>query len=615
MKPKSSRTPQSRRVLFLAILTAIAGILLSLYFRSRIAQTEATTARLTAETLRLNTEQELALFVEVLESVRALHALSGAVDQAAMDEFIQKGMVHQHAVLGAFGLAQRISPHVRSLLEKEAEEQGTGYRVVQQGLNGTWAPAKSKSSYYPLTWKSRAEGLHIPIGFDFSSLTNALHTIKQIEQTRQTTLVGKGIRSKDSGFSGNIESGGQTSDTDSPASRIPHPASPKYWVFAPIIHQPLLPPSLHTSGNVIGFAVAMLNPEAILKRVAARSSLSPDLQLNLIATQNSNSVETIRFINNNWIYHHPLEAMGAQWVFECSLPVSVTGHRSVVALAFGLIITALMTSQLLILGNRTRKIEAKVRARTEDLRVANAHLEENLRERARMEEEMNKLAAHERRRIGRDLHDSLGQKLTGAVFLSRSLMDYLSEKRISNIEQGMSNAEGRDGFKKQATILNETLKSAVAQVRNMARGLAPIALNDESLGEALKHLTEEMTSLYSVSCELTQRASLPSLNQKTKEQLYLIAREAANNAARHAQAKQVTIQLTGNETGWTLCIEDDGKGLPFQTSGLKPQPSSPLSHGMGIRIMRHRARLIGAEFTITSAPDNGTCVSIKGQTS
>jgi signal transduction histidine kinase len=205
--------------------------------------------------------------------------------------------------------------------------------------------------------------------------------------------------------------------------------------------------------------------------------------------------------------------------------------------------------------------------------------------------------------------------------------------------------ERRGGFKKQATVLNETLKSAVGQVRKLARGLAPVALNDESLGEALQQLTEEMTALYGVSCEFmdstaarseslalpgdskskggatsptepTQQKplkpnSITSLDRKTKEQLYLIAREAVNNAARHAQAKHVRVQLTGNETEWTLRIEDDGKGLPqSQPSGLRPQPSSFVP-GMGIRIMRHRARLIGAGFTISSAPDEGTCVTVK----
>ena len=563
MKSASTNSLHGRWPVFLAILTAVAGLCISLYLQSRIAQTEAATARLTAETLRLNTEQELDLFVEVLESVRALHALSDAVNQAAMDEFIEKGLVHQHIVLGAFGLTQRINPWMRAVLENQTKANpGTGYSFLQQGPDGTWIPAESRDTYYPLTWQNRTNALNIPIGFDFSSLSTARLTIEKIEQTRRTALV---------------------------PSPVPFPAghTNSYWVFAPVILGQINPAAIQPSGNVLGFAVAVIHPESILKRVAALSVPAPKLRLDLMVPPDPDAKETIRLINGSWIYRYPLKAIDVQWIFECSLPVTVTGQRSAVALIAGLVITALITSLLLILGNRTRKIEAEVRARTEDLRIANIRLEETLHERARLEEEMTELTARERRQIGRDLHDSLGQKLTGAVFLSRSLLDHFNQNGSAQ--------------QTHAQTLNETLKSAVSQVRNMARGLAPVTLNDESLDEALAQLAEEMTGLYGVSCEVAECNGLPALDRKTKEQLYLIAREAVNNAARHAQGGRVTIRLTGSESGWKLSVSDDGKGLPG---------TQPAGEGMGIRIMRHRAGLIGAGFAIHSAAGRGTCVEI-----
>ncbi len=615
MKPNSTSSRHTQWPVILAILTAGAGICLSLYIRSGITQSEAATARLTAETLRLNTEQELTLFVEVLESVRALHALSDEVNQAAMDEFIEKGLVHQHAVLGPFGLAQRISPQVRSVLEKEAAEQGTGYRVVQKGSDETWVPADPRTAYYPLTWQSRTEELCIPIGFDFSSIPNALQTIRRIEQTRRTALVQSPIPD----FSSPLSIKNQK-------SKIKNAPAPTYWVFAPVAPKRFKSLPMYAPNAVIGFAVAALNPDTILKRVAAHSALSPELRLSLIDPADPDCSETIRLIDGKWLYCHLLEAMDAHWMFECSLPVAVTGRHSTATLLFGLIITAFMSSLFLIIGGRTQKIEAEVCARTEDLRIANVRLEENLHERAKLEEEMSELTARERRRIGRDLHDSLGQKLAGSVFLSRSLLDYFSNsrdqdsgdeerktedrrQRIEDEDQGSGivNRESPTGNQQaHAKTLNETLKSAVGQVRNMARGLAPVTLNDESLSEALRQLTEEMTGLYGVSCELTESADLPSLDRKTKEQLYLIAREAVNNAARHAQAEHVKIQMNDDESGWQLCVEDNGKGLP----GIQPA-----EEGMGIRIMRHRARLIGAKFTIHSAPDIGTRITVESQRS
>ncbi|MDD3276172.1 MAG: CHASE domain-containing protein, partial [Kiritimatiellales bacterium] len=368
--------------LLLATLTALTGIVISLHLQNRIAQTEADAARLTAETLRLNTEQELYLFSEVLESVCALHALSDAVNQAAMDEFVQKGLVHQHTVLGPFGLTQRINPWLRNEIEGKAKNQPGAYQVVQQGPKGTWIPAEPKSVYYPLTWQSRANGLNLPIGFDFSSLgEESRRAIEQIEQTRRPALV---------------------ISTDS----FSKTGNPAYWVFAPVIQGQVKPNTLYTFGNVIGFAVAALHPEVILKHIAALSGSSSELRMSLQPLPPGSKTEgTIQRGSGGWIYLHPLEAIGAQWIFKCFLPGSVTGHRSTAVLLAGLIITALMTSLLLLLSNRTRKIEAEVRVRTEELRIANTRLEENLHERVHMEEEMNELAARERHKVGRDLHD------------------------------------------------------------------------------------------------------------------------------------------------------------------------------------------------------------------
>lgn len=606
--------------LFLAGLTAVAGIGLSVYLRNRIAQTEADTARLAAETLRLNTEQELNLFSDVLESVCALHALSDAVDQAAMDEFISKGLVHQHTVLGTFGLTQQISPWLRREIEGKEKNQPGAYQVVQRGPDGTWIPAESRPVYYPLTWESRPDGLNVPIGFDFASLGEAARqTIGKIEQTRRPALDPSPI---------SWDQRSEVSDQKSDLVIAPPPLIsdlrsqtsdfPSYWVFAPVMPGPRKDSILYFPPNsVIGFAVAVLHPEAILKRVAALASPAAVLRMTLQpAPPDSAPEETIRRMKGGWLYRHSLEAINTQWVFECTMPVTVSGNRSAIALTIGLIITALMASQLLILGSRTEKIETEVRARTEDLRIANARLEKNFHERARLEEEMNELAARERRKIGRDLHDSLGQKLTGAVFLSRSLLNHFSNSKDQ--ESGVR-SQGSDTPNPQSSIinhqslartLNETLKDAVAQVRSMARGLDPVTLSNESLCDALGQLAEEMTGLYGVSCEVTECIPLPSLDRKHKEQLYLIAREAVNNAARHAQAGRVTIRLSGNDTRWTLRVEDDGKGLP---AAQTEEGTHPAGGGMGIRIMRHRASLIGASFSITSAPGRGTSVEITGQ--
>ena len=624
MRPDPRKSLHNRWPVILAVITAVAGILISLHLRSRIAQTESTQAQLIAETLQLNTEQEMSLFVDVLESVRALHALSDAVDQAAMDEFIEKGLIHQHDVLGTFGLAQRISQHLRIEIENRAKQEPGAYALVQTGPDNRWVPAEQKNTYYPLTWQSRANGLNLPIGFDFSSQPEALRTIKRIEHTRQTTLVpkdqksaafanlsrhslsataeGSGVPREDRGQ--NSEAREQKSPFINHQSSVINSPAPSYWVFSPVVPR-------QTPGIVIGFAVAAIDIEAILQQVANRFSPKPELKLTLISPPDSIAQGDIQRQQGRWISHHPIHAIGAQWVFECSLPETITGHRSTIALAIGLIITLLVTSQILLQSSRTKRIEEKVRMRTDELHIANTQLEEHLEERVRMEEEMNELTARERRRIGRVLHDSLGQHLTGAVFISRSLLDYFLNSQKSKVTGQRSEIVNRkssiENQTAHAKTLNETLKSAVSQVRNMARGLASVTLNDESLEESLEQLADEMGSLYDIACAVTHKGTRPNLSRKTKEQLYFIAREAVNNAARHAQPEQITILLNNDPSGWTLRIEDDGKGLTEQ-----PQAEQTPHEGMGLRIMRHRAKLIGAQFTITSAPDKGTYVQVVG---
>lgn len=573
MKPDSNKSRSGKWTFAFALLTATAGIALSLFLYSRIARSEENAAMLTAEALQTHTETELNRFAEVLESVRALHAFSEAVDQAAMDEFIEKGLVYQQTVLGVFGLTQRIDHSLRLAIEKKETPAPGAYKVVRQGPDETWSPVETRPFYYPLTWQSRNEGLNVPVGFDFLSIPAARKAIGQMERLRQTVAVSEPLPDR---FGGG------------------------YWVFAPVIPN-------GSPRSIIGCAVAVLHPETILRRVEALVSPSPKLTLVPAAAA---PPPDIRFTRQAWMLRMPVRAIGADWMLECSLPAAAAERRSTLALFSGLIVTALMTGLLLMLAGRTRRIEAEVQLRTDELRVANRQLEQNIRERAEMEEEMNELSAREQRRIGRDLHDSLGQKLTGAVFLSRSLLDWFQKHGAWSMGHGENDStidnrkSAIDNQLTHARTLNETLKDAVAQVRQMARGLASVTLNDESLEESLHQLTDEMSALYDIPCELMRNGELPPLDRKTKEQLYFIAREAVNNAARHANASRITVELTADADGWNLRIQDDGAGMPENKTG---------GDGMGLRIMRHRAARIGAAFSIESSPDKGTCIVIQSR--
>ena len=137
-------------------------------------------------------------------------------------------------------------------------------------------------------------------------------------------------------------------------------------------------------------------------------------------------------------------------------------------------------------------------------------------------------------------------------------------------------------------------------MRRIARGLAPIALTEDGLGDALRHLAEESRALFQKDVEFyIEREGRPR-DPVTAEHVYLIAQEAIHNAAKHANASRIVITLDYDDQGGLLTIEDNGAGWPEQ----------PVSKdvGSGLRIMRHRAELFGGRLQLARAPNGGASV-------
>jgi signal transduction histidine kinase len=228
-----------------------------------------------------------------------------------------------------------------------------------------------------------------------------------------------------------------------------------------------------------------------------------------------------------------------------------------------------------------------VRERTRELDEANRRLQAEMEERARLESEMLDLSQREQERLGRDLHDSLGQKLTGAVYLSRALLGQLPDAA----------AEARDATEK----INALLKEAVGQVRMIARGLAPIQLGEDGLPDALRRLAADSASVFGLSCSYEGGPSFP-LNSTAAHHLYHIAQESVHNAIRHGLATRIILRLRRDGPLAELQVEDNGRGLAA---------TAPSSGGMGLRIMRYRADLIGGRLELLSQPGGGTIVSCR----
>jgi len=210
----------------------------------------------------------------------------------------------------------------------------------------------------------------------------------------------------------------------------------------------------------------------------------------------------------------------------------------------------------------------------------------DITERKRLEKAILEISAEEQRRIGQDLHDGLGQHLTGIAFMSK-----VQEQKLA--EKGLAEAA-------EAARIVGLVNEAIHKTRELAHGLLPVISDAHGLMSALKRWAGEVEDLFHISCcfHVEDPVLIHDTNMSTH--LYRIAQEAVNNAIKHGQAKNIVISLSaGHETG-TLKIENDGLGLP--------KPSANGS-GVGMQIMHYRARMIGGSLKVDNRGARGVAIT------
>jgi signal transduction histidine kinase len=199
--------------------------------------------------------------------------------------------------------------------------------------------------------------------------------------------------------------------------------------------------------------------------------------------------------------------------------------------------------------------------------------------------ELLAISERERRLIGHDLHDSLCQHLTATALAGQVLGEKLAASALP---------EATD-----ASRVVELVEEGITLARNLARGLSPLQLETDGLAVAMESLAETATDQFKVDCQFTcDDESLPE-NIVAATHLYRIAQEAISNAVRHGKAKRITVAIEARDKELTLRIEDDGVGVP---------ESLPRHKGMGLRIMAHRAAILGGTFSVGRRPSGGTMV-------
>src|SRR5262249_47387444 len=190
-------------------------------------------------------------------------------------------------------------------------------------------------------------------------------------------------------------------------------------------------------------------------------------------------------------------------------------------------------------------LKQRVHERTHELRTANKQLKREIEHRKGLEGEILSITDREQRKLGQELHDGLCQHLTAVAFMARSVALRLKNHRV--IDAG--------DIEKIAQLVNE----AAVDTRNLSRALHRIDVDAVNLVDALGDLVDR--EIWKISCRLETKPSFHIDDDVVAGQLYRIAREAVINANKHAEAREIVIELERSGREVILRVTDDGVGL------------------------------------------------------
>jgi two-component system, LuxR family, sensor kinase FixL len=206
-------------------------------------------------------------------------------------------------------------------------------------------------------------------------------------------------------------------------------------------------------------------------------------------------------------------------------------------------------------------------------------------ERRGLEREILEIAGREQLRIGSDLHDGLGQDLTGVALMLRSVVAQLRKE----------NSSARGDVEDIISLVN----GAIESTRAMARGLAPVGADRGGLIAGLQSMAVRSMERYGVRAHFSTSLKEPlTLDDGAATHLYRIAQEAFTNAIRHGRVTQVTIDLATADGSLSLSVQDNGRGFDERNT----------SNGMGMKLMRYRAQMLGGDVTIANNEGGGVIV-------
>ena len=211
----------------------------------------------------------------------------------------------------------------------------------------------------------------------------------------------------------------------------------------------------------------------------------------------------------------------------------------------------------------------------------------DITDRRQLENQLLTLSEQERRRIGEDLHDGLGQMLTGLGLITKNLIHKLEKKEAEELQD--------------ARELLEMLKDADEQAQALTRTLVPVDIAEGGFKAAIIRVKSNIETLYNIQVNVEFVGTIPALPPERITHFYKIILEAIENASMHSHGNQIRIVILGSPEKLLARVQDNGIGIDMEYVKSKP--------GMGLRIMKHRASLIGASLDVRKGTPVGTILT------
>jgi signal transduction histidine kinase len=207
---------------------------------------------------------------------------------------------------------------------------------------------------------------------------------------------------------------------------------------------------------------------------------------------------------------------------------------------------------------------------------------ERLAHNLRLEQQVLEIGDEERRRVGHDLHDGLGQHLTGISLLAEAIAQQFKSGHAPNL----ANVER----------ITQLVNEAVRITRDLAKSLSPMTLERDGIVPAIEELADTTSALAGIECTCKLDGGDLPLDRTRALHLFRIVQEAVSNGVRHGRARHVNIELRRTRNNIEVVVTDDGTGLSRKTTA---------NPGLGLKIMEYRSRMLGASLTVERASAAG----------